>query len=218
MQWSEVMSVSLTFSVFPRRAFNALVVVGTAALLSACAGTPPATAPGVPDVPTVATDDGYVSIVSSRTVNIERAQFRRWLEARQLVTFMPKDKGLPGVKETVPMVGTWGGNGAIRRVHLDDGHFAFDKITDNKFPEHFQYQVFGFTNFAGRIAEYIRAELKYSEDKAGVTTLTWTYSMRPKSAITKPVVSFFINNRFAPFMEATLDNMVVAANAENKPK
>jgi hypothetical protein len=70
--------------------------------------------------------------------------------------------------------GTWGQNGAIRRVNLDNGHYAFDLILNNQFPDVFQYQVFGFTNEAARVAEYIYAELKYTEPAPGKTLLTWS--------------------------------------------
>jgi hypothetical protein len=35
--------------------------------------------------------------------------------------------------------------------------------------------------------------------------------MKPKSEMTRPVASFFINNRFAPYMEAGMNNMAAAA-------
>jgi hypothetical protein len=66
---------------------------------------------------------------------------------------------------------------------------------------------------AARVADYIYAELKYTEPVPGKTTLTWTYSMKPASALTRPLASNFINSRFAPYMEAGMDNMLKAAQA-----
>jgi hypothetical protein len=188
------------------------VLAGSVLAISAgCAVSPPQQAPASAQAPAIDPKAEYVSYTTSRTIDWDRASFRRWLEARQLVSFFPKDMGIPGVASTTPIQGTWGQNGAIRRVHLDNGHYAFDLILNNQFPEVFQYQVFGFTNEAARVADYIYAELKYTEPAAGKTLLTWTYSMKPKSGLTRPLASFFINNRFAPYMEAGMNNMVTAA-------
>jgi hypothetical protein len=193
------------------RAF--FLAAATAVLAAACSVSPPQQAPSAPEPPAIDAKADYVSHVTSRTVDWDRVSFRRWLEARQLVSFFPKDQGLPGVLSTTPMRGTWGQNGAIRRVHLDNGHYAFDLILNNQFPDVFQYQVYGFTNEAARVAEYIYAELKYTEPAPGKTTLTWTYSMKPTSALTRPLASNFINSRFAPYMEAGMNNMLAAAQA-----
>jgi Polyketide cyclase / dehydrase and lipid transport len=186
---------------------TASVVLG----LSACSAAPPAQAPAMPEPPAVINDDAYVTHVAQRTVQWDRVAFRQWLEKEQLVSFFPKDMGIPGVKGTTPMRGTWGQNGAIRRVELDDGHYAFDLILNNRYPDVFAYQVFGFTSQAGRVADYIRAELRYTELSPGVTQLQWTYAMRPKSALTKPLVSQFMTSRIQPYMEAGMDNMAKAA-------
>jgi hypothetical protein len=184
-----------------------LLVMG----LTACSATPPSQAPALAEPPAIAQDDNYVTHVTTRTVNWDRVTFRRWLEREQLVSFFPKDMGIAGVKSTTPMRGTWGQNNAIRRVELEDGHYAFDFIINNRYPDVFQYQVYGLTNDLGRVAEYVRAELKYSEDKPGVTTLQWTYAARPKSAITKSLLDNAMKNRIAPYMEAGMTNMTAAA-------
>jgi hypothetical protein len=186
-------------------------------LLAACSISPPASPPELGTPPVVVNDDNYITHITKRTINWDRVQFRRWLETNQLVTFFPKDKGIAGVKSTTPMRGTWGQNGAIRRVSLDDGHYAFDLIINNQYPDVFQYQVFGFTNDASRVTEYVRAELKYIEDKAGVTTLQWTYSLRPKSALTRPLLNSFVQNKLIPYMEEGMDNMAKAAADAPKP-
>jgi hypothetical protein len=179
--------------------------------LAACTVAPPATAPEMSPPPPIVNDDNYVSHVATRTVNWDRASFRRWLEKEQMISFFPKDQGLPGVKGTTPTRGTWGQNGSIRRVALENGHYAFDHVVNNQFPELFQYQVYGFTNEGARVAEYIRAEFKYIENSPGVTTLQWTYAMRPKSSLTKLFVERYMTNTMRPYMEAGMDNMVAAA-------
>jgi hypothetical protein len=188
-----------------------VLFVGSA--LVGCAVSAPAQAPEVSTPPAVVNDDNYVSHVAVRTVQWSRPEFRAWLEREQLVKFFPKDRGLPGFKGSTPMRGQWGTNGAIRRVELDNGHYAFDHILNNRYPDVFQYQVYGFTNEAARIAAYIRAELRYDEVSPGVTRLSWTYSMRPKSGLTQPLVSMFMSRTMKPYMEAALDNMAAAAAA-----
>ncbi len=198
----------------------AIAILICAALLQACAIQPPKTAPGLSDPPAMVQDEYYVTHQVSRTVNWDRVSVRRWLEKEQLITFFPKDMELPSVVGQTPMRGNWGENGAIRRVELNDGHFAFDHILNNRYPDVFQYQVYGFTNLAGRISEYVYAEIKYEETKPNVTEIVWTYRMRPKSSLTKPVVQFFITRRLAPYMEAGMTNMaraaeIAAAKAKN---
>lgn len=198
-----------------RRLATGLAFVGAFAALSAltgCSVTPPAVPPEMPQPPVIVNDHNYVSHVATRTVNWDRAAFRRWLEREQMISFLPKDQGIPGVKGATPMRGAWGQNGAVRRVSLDNGHYVFDHITNNQFPDVFQYQVYGFTNEAARVAEYIRAEFKYTESAPGVTTLQWTYSMRPKSAFSKVFVEQYMANRMRPYMEGGMDNMAAAAN------
>lgn len=185
-------------------------------VLAACSATPPSVAPELSNPPAIVQDDNYITHITKRTIQWDRVQFRRWLETNQLVSFFPKDKGIAGVKSTAPMRGTWGQNGAIRRVSLDDGHYAFDLILNNQYPDVFQYQVFGFTNEASRVTEYVRAELKYIEDKPGVTTLQWTYSLRPKSTLTRPLLNSFVQNKLIPYMEEGMDNMAKAAQVAAK--
>jgi hypothetical protein len=193
------------------RLTTSMVFVTALFALAGCAVTPPAVAPEMSPPPAIINDNNYVSHVATRTVNWDRASFRRWLEKEQMISFLPKDQGIPGVRGATPTRGTWGQNGAVRRVSLDNGHYAFDHITNNQFPDLFQYQVYGFTNEAARVAEYIRAEFKYTETAPGVTTLQWTYAMRPKSALTKLFVEQYMNSKMRPYMEAGMDNMVAAA-------
>jgi hypothetical protein len=194
-----------------RRLSTAAIAVTALVALAGCAVNPPTAAPEMSPPPAIVNDNNYVSHIATRTVNWDRATFRRWLEREQMISFLPKDKGIPGVKGATPTRGNWGQNGAVRRVSLDNGHYAFDHITNNQFPELFQYQVYGFTNEAARVAEYIRAEFKYTEISPGVTTLQWTYAMRPKSALSKVFVEQYMSNKMRPYMEAGMDNMVAAA-------
>jgi hypothetical protein len=196
---------------FSHRNFASLLLASSLLSLGACSVNPPNVAPDMTAPPAIANDDNYVSHVATRTVNWDRASFRRWLEKEQMVSFLPKDQGIPGVTGTTAMRGTWGQNGSVRRVSLDNGHYAFDQVTLNQQPDLFQYQVYGFTNEAARVAQYIRAEFKYSEPSPGVTTLQWTYSMRPNSALTKLLVESYVNNKLRPYMEAGMDNMAAAA-------
>jgi hypothetical protein len=194
---------------------KAAVLLGSL-VLAACSATPPSVPPELSNPPAIVQDDNYITHVTKRTIQWDRVQFRRWLESKQFVSFLPKDQGIAGVKTAVPMRGIWGQNGAIRRVHLEDGHFVFDHIINNQYPDVFQYQVYGFTNEAGRVSEYIRAEFKYTEDKPGVTTFQWTYSMRPKSALTRPLLNSFVQNKLIPYMEEGMDNMAKAAQLASK--
>jgi Polyketide cyclase / dehydrase and lipid transport len=196
---------------FTRLASITTMIATMIAITSGCTTAPPANAPVFSEPPAVIADNNYVSHVAVRTVEWDVASFRRWLEKEQMITFLPKDQGIPGAKSATPMRGTWGQNGSVRRVNLENGHYVFDHITNTQFPELFQYQVYGFTNEAGKVAEYIKAEFRYTEAKPGFTTLQWTYSMRPKSMFTRPFVNSFMNDKMKPYMEAGMDNMATAA-------
>jgi hypothetical protein len=196
-------------SAWARLAATACIATGLATV-AGCASVPDAPPPLVAP-PAVVNDDNYVTHVTSRTVNGEPAQVKAWLEQKQLASFFPKDQGIAGVKRTVPLVGVWGTNGSIRRVELDDGHYAFDHVIENVDARMFRYQIYGLTNVAGTVSEYVHARIEYFKASERQTEVKWTYAVRPKSFITKPLVTRFVDNQLKPYMEAAMDNMRDAA-------
>ncbi|MEL6735028.1 MAG: hypothetical protein AAFO98_04000 [Pseudomonadota bacterium] len=156
----------------------------------------------------------YYTHTTGREVKAPRLQVKKWLERRRLVSFMEPTEGLPSVVSTTPISGKWGENGALRYANLDDGNTAIDLIIENRDPDLFHYQVFGFTAPSRFVINHIQGRLEYSQNSDGVTTINWTYAIAPNGLLTGPVAGYVLRNTIMPFMEATMDRMTTAANAE----
>ena len=185
-----------------------IVVPISAAGLSAVLGT---SAPEPERPPALAAHDDYAVHTTSRTVNGSQQNVKDWLEGVRLVTFMEATPGIPGVVSTTPISGTWGENGATRYANLDNGHTAIDRIIENRDPDLFHYQVFGFTAPSRFVVNHIVGRLEYTPVSEDQTRITWSYAIYPTSWAARPIAANFLKSRIVPFMENTMDNMAEAA-------
>jgi hypothetical protein len=88
---------------------------------------------------------------------------------------------------------------------------VLERVLVNEFPGLFRYQVWGFTNVAGNLVKYAVGEFRYVAVGADKTQFTWTYRMRPRSVLLRPVINSFVANRFAPFMEGGMEGVAAVA-------
>jgi hypothetical protein len=147
-------------------------------------------------------EDGYhaVNTVSS-TFSVEVGAFRRWMDEGQVVKALQSTDTVAKPAEIAYLSGKWPEVGAVRRVKLEDGHYVLERVLASEFPGLFRYQVWGFTSSAGNLVKYATGEFRYVPIGSAQTRFTWTYRLRPKSILLRPMLDSFLRNRFAPFME-----------------
>ncbi|MGF1543889.1 MAG: SRPBCC family protein [Parvularculaceae bacterium] len=101
------------------------------------------------------------------------------------------------------------GRGAARRLTLADGHYVIERVLENR-PDFFKYQVWVFTNAAGRGVDQIVGEQRFTETADGVT-FEWTYNIKPKNALTRIFVRRVANRDIRPFLQNGIDGFAAAA-------
>lgn len=139
--------------------------------------------PSVPDRPPVLSAPPSIEVGYHAEHNVARtfasdiAPFRVWMDKGQMMNALQSAEGVAKPVAVNYISGQGPATGAVRRVQLEDGHFAFERVIENRFPEMFRYQIWGFTNGASRVARYAVGEFAYSQVKGG-TKLTWRYRIR----------------------------------------
>lgn len=182
----------------------AVTTVGCSAILNT-------SEPNPDQPPALKAIDDYSLHTTSRVLNGSQQDVKDWLEDARLVTFMEATPGIPGVVSTTPISGEWGENGATRYANLDNGHTAIDRIIENRDPDLFHYQVYGFTAPSRFIVNHIVGRIEYTPVSAQQTRVSWSYAISPTSWTTRPIAGNFLKNRIVPFMENTMNNMAEAA-------
>lgn len=101
---------------------------------------------------------------------------------------------------------------------LADGHAIIERILANE-PDLLRYQIWVFTNAAGRGVDQIVAEQRFVEVAPGRTRFEWTYAMAPKSIVTRPFVARMRTRTLQPYLQDAADAMAgaVAATRQGSP-
>lgn len=166
-----------------RQTLPALVLTG---FLAACAAPqPPSTPPGLTAAPPVATD-GFLSAYAEETVPVSVSAVRRALDATPIIGFLEPTENLSNPVASEVLSGTWPDPGAVRWLRLADGHYVVERVLENE-PRLFRYQVYVFTNAAGRGVEQIVGEQRFVPVDSG-TRIEWSYNVRPRNALTRQAV------------------------------
>lgn len=158
-------------------------------------------------------DSGYVAYTSEVVVPVERSVLRAWITDNELVTFLRPSGSIPGVVDTTMLEGEWFTTTGKRRVNLEGGQSAVERIVATN-DDRFFYQVWGFTTPARYLVDHAVGEMLYQVTGENETTLTWTYRMLPRTFFTRPLLEGFMANEFGPFMDQGLAAMAQAAEAE----
>jgi hypothetical protein len=157
-------------------------------------------------------EQGFHAVnVTTRQINSDIVSFRTWMDQGQMVKALRSTDAIAKPAQIDYLSGTWPAVGAVRRVRLEDGHYVLEQVLVNEFPGVFRYQVWGFTNAAGNLVKYAVGEFRYVALAADKTQFTWTYRMRPRSALLRPIINNFVANRFAPFMEGGMQGVAAGA-------
>jgi hypothetical protein len=150
--------------------------------------------------------------------------FWDWSLTTPLESILPATGALPGVVGTTQLTpGDWGVPGARRAVHLSDGSGCAEQILEASPPEHFRYQVWGYTTAAARPVAYAIGEFRYRALDPARTELTWTYAFRLRRdrfpGILGPLGRWlmrivFLDGAYAVLMHDTLKAMKAGAGRE----
>lgn len=194
-----------------RKIYSLVAGLIACALVAGCSAALGVSAPEPDQPPALREATSYSIHTTDRIVDGPQQAVKTWLEETRLVTFMEATQGIPGVVSTTPISGKWGEDGALRYANLDNGHTAIDRIIQNRDPDLFHYQIFGFTAPSRYVVNHIVGRLEYEAVSAEQTRITWSYAIAPTSPITAPVAANFLSNRIVPFMENTMENMAGAA-------
>jgi predicted small lipoprotein YifL len=181
--------------------FRAVLAAAVLTLLSACAQSGPPQPPDPAAFPAPEIVAGaYAEHVAEKSLAAPPAEVFGWLGVGGMIDALQSVPPVSKPIEVTPLSGTWPERGAVRRVRLEDGNFALERVVVYEPPNRMQYQVWAFTTPAASQVSYALGEFRADPAPDGGTAFTWTYRMRAKSMIAQPFVGGFVRDRFAPFM------------------
>ena len=148
--------------------------------------TPPSEPPKLSQAPEVATD-GFLVADAEEIIPLNLDELNRFRVQRPLTEFLKPTENISNPVEQKVIEGNWPEVGAVRWVRLADGHYIIERILENE-PQFFKYQIFVFTNDAGRGVEQIVGEQRFTPVEGG-TKFEWDYKIKPKrGSITRKVI------------------------------
>ena len=151
-------------------------------------------------------------VVVTAELPFDVAGSRAYAERTPILQFFAQSGTIAPPVDGEILQGTWGEPGAVRRLKLADGHYVIERIIKNQ-PEEFVYQIWVFTNEAGRGVEQIVGIQTYTPIGEDRTAFEWTYAVKPKNAITRIFIGRQLGELEA-FLQQAVDGW--AANAEQE--
>jgi hypothetical protein len=116
---------------------------------------------------------------------------------------------LPAVIRTAAQTGNWDTIGQTRIVHLSDGSYAQERLTQYHHPRYFAYVVSDFSGALGFLVASATGEWWFESDDASVdrTLIRWNYTFMPRSWFAVPLL--WIVNKFlwAGYMQSVMSNV-----------
>lgn len=189
----------------------------TALLMIGCAETspPPAEAPDASSTPPLVTDGAYAEYSTKRVFDAPLEPLRRWIEAEnRIVAAMDETDRIKKPVDVTVISGNWAEVGSVRRLKFSDGHFVLERVLVNDFPNIFRYQVWHYTNDAGKNLEYAIGQQSWRTLDDGQSELTWTYKLKPNAEYKRFFVQRFVDSDMRPLMDNALDKVQALAAAE----
>jgi Polyketide cyclase / dehydrase and lipid transport len=149
--------------------------------------------------------NGFVRHAEEVTIQVPRPFLLEFQHAGPLESKLRGTNQIAGVARVEMIRGTWGEVGARRLVVRKDGNQSLEEVLEHE-PTLFRYEVWGFTDRASILANYLVGEFQYREAPGG-TVVTWTYSFHRRSPVTEPILAFFVRTRIVEFMHSTIERM-----------
>ncbi|MEO0929268.1 MAG: SRPBCC family protein [Pseudomonadota bacterium] len=171
-----------------------------------------AVASDVPAPPELAKEERYLSNVISVTLDGDLAEVRAFMDANPLTDFLEPSGSIPKITDVVVLEGNWGDPNALRRVDLEGGYWAHERVLTNDDDE-FTYQIWDITTSAGRFINHIHGEIRFTQEESG-TKVTWSYNIKPRFFFARPSIRNYLTDDFAPFMENGLNGFAAAYAAK----
>jgi hypothetical protein len=124
---------------------------------------------------------------------------------------------LPAVIRIAAQTGNWDTIGQTRIVHLSDGSYAQERLTQYHQPRYFAYVVSDFSGALGFLVASATGEWWFESDDASVdrTLIRWNYTFMPKSWFAVPIL--WIVNKFlwAGYMRSIMSNVQIQLDARS---
>jgi len=188
-----------------------LMTIAVAAALTACGSLqPPSSPPEYSPPPDVATQ-GLITLTSRAEISMSVDELRAYLLENPFISFFEPTENISPPDETEILKGEWPNPDAVRRVKLQDGHYVIERILENE-PAYFSYQIWVFTNEAGRGVAQIIGEQNFVAIDDQTTLFKWDYNLKPKSGITR----IFVNRQAGEVQEFMNKGTMAMAAAANK--
>jgi hypothetical protein len=157
-----------------------------------------------------------ISSIVSTTVTVDNTQAFSHVVPIDLTSIFRGYGVLPAVIETQSQTGNWDAVGQIRTVHLSDGSYATELLTQYQKPNYFAYVV---SNFSGALGLLItRAEGEWWFENCSScpnsTLIRWNYTFIPKSLFVVPIL--WVINKFlwAGYMRSVMSNVKLQIEAK----
>lgn len=184
------------------------VIVGACSSASV-PDTPPSDIASYPSL----AESGYASVTLTEDFDVPRPWLRQWLRDTGAFTKnLQSTDAIAKPASTDVLEGTWYDEGSFRRVTLEDGHYVLERVVHNS-PERFEYQIWAFTNAAGKNLDHIHGIQTFEALDTDTTRFTWTYAAKPNAGFKRPFVKRFVNGDVRDFLQSSLDLTVVEAEA-----
>lgn len=184
--------------------------------LAACAGNPapPNGPPALTEAPPI--EEGWhAEFVTVKVIDAPLEPLQAWIgKSNELVSEMEETDQIKKPVEVKVVSGNWPETGSIRWLRFSDGHYTFERVLENRLPDHFRYQVWGITSSAKSHITYAQGQQDWRVLEDGKSEFKWTYRLRPNSIIKRPFVQGFLDNDMKPFMEGAIGRMAANAEAE----
>lgn len=187
------------------------------AVLASCAPALPDATHAFAEPPIRQENLETITRARSAFVDVPPDELLAWIIDVPLEDVFDRHGTIPAVAGTAPLSPVWPEVGARRRVLLSDGHQAAEVILSIEGASAFTYQVWGFTNMAGSLADYAIGRFEVAPADGGAQ-MTWTYAFAPRSAWTRLPLSVFVATQWSGYMTAAVSNIAQGAEQALAPE
>ncbi|MGJ0118762.1 SRPBCC family protein [Williamsia sp. MIQD14] len=98
---------------------------------------------------------------------------------------------IPPIREVRDQTGPWTTAGRRRTVFLTGGGSMQEELTSVDDPASFAYRLSGVTGAMAPLIDHIDGLWRFDDAGPGATTVTWSWTIHPRSALLRPAVVAF---------------------------